>query len=397
MRSAAEMYNNTLVRFSKASELMIGPAHFDKFNSVLRSHLVKQRLNAVKLKFLPGSLGDPERLKYYQGLFTAQLGMLKFETMQGVEMPVGLFLREGLTLIVVTGSIKQGCPSFIHEMAAAYGAYDHEDWYTKPVSEIVFLMHKMSVVLSDWGRSMLVYSVSGLAVYDASQDNNVVVAEFRKPESCMVRFDGQVREAIRLGWSGIDGTVEYLRVSPWVIGFKAVKEDVEYDVYIQRHALQRLDERLGLVTGLLHQTIFELLKVGDLSYFRNGPSSLVRFSLFGKKLGYLVCGLFEDKIVIRTFLFVTNDGTPEGKKLSELTSLQRLDKKYLEIDSLSGFLGMNIAGDPVLSEVFREAGCADLLDLEDIKMYYMDDIRERDLGMLLKYMMGAGEVVEELV
>jgi len=84
------------------------------------------------------------------------------------------------------------------------------------------------------------------------------------------------------------------------------------------------------VSGLVHHAIFELFEGTDFVCFRKGPASLVSFSLFDKKLGYLVCGLFEAKIVIRSFLFVTNDGTPKGKRLSELTQLQRLDKKYLE-------------------------------------------------------------------
>ena len=48
--------------------------------------------------------------------------------------------------------------------------------------------------------------------------------------------------------------------------------------------------------------------------------------------------IIEGKIVIRTFLFVTNNGTPEGKKLAQITGLQKLDKKYLALDKLSTFM-----------------------------------------------------------
>jgi hypothetical protein len=42
--------------------------------------------------------------------------------------------------------------------------------------------------------------------------------------------------------------------------------------------------------------------------------------------------LNEGKLVIRSFLFLTNDGTPEGWKLRALTGLAKRDKKYLEIE-----------------------------------------------------------------
>lgn len=110
--------------------------------------------------------------------------------------------------------------------------------------------------------------------------------------------------------------------------------------------------------------------------------------MWDKKVGYLVCSYAEGKVVIRSFLFLTNDGTPEGKRLSKLTQLQKLDKRYLEIDTLGGFMGFNIAYDVQLSSLFIEAGCGDLLNASDLKLYMKDDAKEKDVLTLLKYLTG---------
>jgi hypothetical protein len=71
----------------------------------------------------------------------------------------------------------------------------------------------------------------------------------------------------------------------------------------------------------------------------------------------------HDYVLIRTFLFITNTGTPEGDKLAALTKLQKEDRKYLAIDNLPSLLGSDILENEVISKLFRQAGCQSILDL----------------------------------
>lgn len=98
--------------------------------------------------------------------------------------------------------------------------------------------------------------------------------------------------------------------------------------------------------------------------------------------------LVDEKIIIRTFLFLTNDGTPDGKKLSELTRLQLLDKQYLGIDTLAGFMKFWIAKDEALSALFTEAGCESLLDLHVLERFQVSELTAKDPLYLLKYLRG---------
>jgi hypothetical protein len=84
---------------------------------------------------------------------------------------------------------------------------------------------------------------------------------------------------------------------------------------------------------------------------------LVPFDLASGKIGYLLCRWCERKIIITTFLFLTNDGTPEGKKLEELTMLKKMDKQHLQIDTVQHFLSYHIDRNEELKSLFIEAGC----------------------------------------
>lgn len=71
--------------------------------------------------------------------------------------------------------------------------------------------------------------------------------------------------------------------------------------------------------------------------------------------------------MIRTFYFITYDHTPEGEMLSSYAGLKALDKKYLCIDRLSTFLASDFDRGSKLATLFREAGCAHLLNREALR------------------------------
>jgi hypothetical protein len=139
--------------------------------------------------------------------------------------------------------------------------------------------------------------------------------------------------------------------------------NMEVPIYVQQHAFHRLMERTGsivpsfiimyLYTSMLN---LKLTKLNDTRF-------LVDFCLVDHKIGYLLCELTQGILLVRTFLFITNSGTPEGDKLAELTNLQKEDRKYLAIDNLRSLLSSDILDNEALCKLFRKAGCQPLLDL----------------------------------
>lgn len=109
----------------------------------------------------------------------------------------------------------------------------------------------------------------------------------------------------------------------------------------------------------------------------NERSFLFPLTFSKAKLGYLKADVIGDKLVIRTFLFITNNGTPEGKKLQELFGLQKADKKYLGIDKLSTFILSDIKENEQLKKLFCEAGCGALFKLDKT---LLDNPEEKEIA-----------------
>jgi hypothetical protein len=93
-------------------------------------------------------------------------------------------------------------------------------------------------------------------------------------------------------------------------------------------------------------------------------------------------------LVIRTFLFITNNGTPEGKKLHELVGLQKQDKKYLALDKVSTFINHDLRTNETMRRLFIEAGCGDLLELTEDNIFDKEDeINSVNLKAMMDYLM----------
>ncbi len=177
------------------------------------------------------------------------------------------------------------------------------------------------------------------------------------------KLDGATRPVYRCGggW-GKDG----FRWVSWpgeILGTSGPSEG--YPVYIQRHALDRLGERLQ---PLGHDTVqFSLhwsLDNPAIIRCRDDDTYLIEYRLGNNVLaGYLTARRLCDKVVITTFLFLTMQGTPEARRLAERLRLRRPDMEHNGLDRLAGFINTDLARDPDLAQVFKESGCQGLLEI----------------------------------
>ncbi len=185
-----------------------------------------------------------------------------------------------------------------------------------------------------------------------------------KTEEINISIDGNNRPVFRLGWL-LPQAISHL-------DFITVKsEDLNlpagnlFDVYLQSHALKRLAERIdGVTTGFLHFSIFDSFKNLKICKNKNGDL-LFEFALLNKKVGYFKGDIINGKIILRTFLFLTNNGTPEGEKLHKNTGIMKEDKKYLIIDKFSAFIDSDISASKHVKDIFINAGCESLFEIDD--------------------------------
>lgn len=178
-----------------------------------------------------------------------------------------------------------------------------------------------------------------------------------------IKIEEQLRPAWHVCWSypGFDRQLFYISVK---------SEDIYqepgrmFNVYIQSHALNRLAERLdGVEPGVLHFGIFSSISEPKVCKSRSG-FLMFEYEIFGNKVGYLLGEVVDEMIVIKTFLFLTNAGTPEADKLKAATGLMKEDIMYLDIDKLSTFVYSDIAGNDRIRQLFIDAGCESLFKID---------------------------------
>ena len=144
--------------------------------------------------------------------------------------------------------------------------------------------------------------------------------------------------------------------------------DAPLPVYVQAHALRQLRRRLNhgpaapyveawLVDSLREPIGIERQPDGDW---------LVAYVLDGKRLGYLVVTPLPDMLLVRTFLFLTMEGTPEARALRRELKLSRRDLDWLGLADLAAFTQTDLRHDRDLRKLFRKCGCDHLFKLDEL-------------------------------
>lgn len=174
-----------------------------------------------------------------------------------------------------------------------------------------------------------------------------------------IKTGGSRRPAYQVGFA-LDHFVP-LQLKAEILHLETAEYPELLNVYIQSHALRRLSERVDLLAqGELRWCMYDSLAQPTVIPYRHN-SYLIEYRVLGYKIGYLVADLMKNKIIIRTFLLVTQCGTPEEKKLCSNTGLSKEDIAYLNLCKLSSFVNSDIYENQTLKVMFEEAGCGPIL------------------------------------
>lgn len=224
------------------------------------------------------------------------------------------------------------------------------------------LANELARITSDYARidrHLIACRLSWVAASATKIDLRIIIL-VRSPERTIITVDGKPRTAFRCGFADRHG-VSWFAWSADLVGEAGSGE--RYPVYVQPHALQRLHERVPLTTSDVHHSM--LFSLGQPRIVeQQGDDLLVEFRLYNEvRLGYFRAQLVGRQILVRTFIFLTMDRTPEARQLQERLRLCRPDIEYFGLDRLETFLRSDINQDADLVEAFRECGCEHLLAL----------------------------------
>ncbi len=198
-----------------------------------------------------------------------------------------------------------------------------------------------------------------------------------------VFIDNETRTVYRLGLTEYGKGLSWATIDPAKLPVSSVNTKEPLPVYVQMHAVHRLKERLDCMDNDL--LLFFLNESVEDYHIVTSPSGklLLEYKFGGKILGYFVIDKVKNLLVIRTFLFITNNNTPEGVRLHRIAGLQLEDKKFLQIDRLSTFLQPDVRSNEFICSLFKEAGCGELLKLD--KESFNVDLKGRVASTIESY------------
>jgi len=239
------------------------------------------------------------------------------------------------------------------------------DYVADALRQVEDCLEVLSLLYSDFTSSLICFIPQKMpeskSPYDVSAFYSNYIINQKEPETELLEIDGHKRTVYRI-FANIKQVYTPLVLTPENLGITGMLQTFPLKVYIQQHALDRLKERVGnYFSDISYILVIESLLERPI-HSDNGRL-LFPFMNSRSKLGYLSAVITGDKLVVLTFLFITNNGTPEGKRLHDLIGLQKEDKKYLGIDKLSTFIRSDIGQNEKLKDLFCKAGCGALFEL----------------------------------
>ncbi|MFA8434992.1 MAG: hypothetical protein ACEPOZ_10795 [Marinifilaceae bacterium] len=186
-----------------------------------------------------------------------------------------------------------------------------------------------------------------------------------EPRVSMVNIGGKKRPVFQIGWPWLNEGVDWVFLETSRLGTLYKGKKKKLPICIQTHAVNRFLGRNRPVPFNVCNYAMMLCFMNEESFLIYNNRLLFEFYLNGVKTGYFLGDLIGNKVIIRTFLFITNHDTPEGNKLEELSGLTKEDISFWNIDWLKPFMDNRLEEDHKLRKLFEEVGISDLFTLKD--------------------------------
>lgn len=385
LKLQAKHKRDYLSRLNMVCDNLVGRGWFELIPAVDLDSIYEKRYPSLTVNRAPDATIDVNRWQIYRKTLSELLGAPAFDVTEQ-SIPLKTMLSEGLTLIHFLSMMAEKRFPRSEELRAVFKPFliTTNGYYSYIADQFAFLLFLMDVRSGNFQDGFLHADRTQTNIGKVPATPNTIIVHLYKPIISNVTIKGSKREVVAVNRFVPKGISLQVKFRPSAIGLQSAADD-PLPVYIQRHALHRLDERLGLKANNVHSHLFFSLYEQPVNYVLGNSCTLIEFNMYEYKVGYLLTTMHDDKLVIRSFLFLTNDGTPEGRKLRALTGLTKIDKKYLDIDKLTTFTAYRIHEDAQLDAIFREAGCGSLLDARNLQAIAAEYTPDRKKTALHKF------------
>jgi hypothetical protein len=158
------------------------------------------------------------------------------------------------------------------------------------------------------------------------------------------------------------------------------------EVYIQSHALIRIRERMNTIDHGEMEIVLSYSLENCKKVVKYKQCLLIPSIFYNAKIGYYLVEVIEGIALIKTFLFITNTGTPEGDELDKELNAGKIEKEFLKLDRISTYVNSDLPEDPRIRSIFEKVGLGYLCNL-DRKTYSLSKNVEKGYALdFIKYM-----------
>jgi len=382
-----ELKTRFITRIKALIDSYAGPQHTAKIPLLWIEKLYELRYSVLKAKPHADATINRIKIVHINKFINYSMQQHELTLGNGNKVPLQWWVSEGITLLNAMQSLNEDKNPQYEDMLVHFRPYL---FGTKPYEEaqqlILDILEESTRLLGDFNDCLIRMDISETTCFSQFNETNDVIIRTFKPELNYELLDGQKKPARRLGWVNDEFEWRFSKVKASLLGFKTGSLDIPLPVYVHKHALDRLKERINIVPGVMHEILFHIFNEDKIAHHVVPGGSLVMYPVADEKVGYLVVKLHADKIVVHTFLFLTNNGTPEGLKLAQLLEIEKADKQFLQIDNLPAFNAYHIDQNPVLSKLFKQAGCGSLLKLGHLQSFTEQEVKDKDPESILKYL-----------
>ena len=253
-------------------------------------------------------------------------------------------------------------------------------------ASIAPVMHLYALYFSDIRKNIYSFSVENIHGLEDSGDRTIVLVNSTVCKKQSFCIDGSNRPAYKFGWSLYGKGWVDCELEASLFNIKHQDPNHKIKVYIQPHAIERLHERTDAEwIGVIQFDTFHSFQKPVVTH-DDHHNFLIEYRHMEHKIGYFVANIVDGCVFIRTFLFITNTGTPEGKRLEKLTGLKKLDKKYLAIDRMSTFMNSDLAENPEIQKLLANSNCQSVIDLYYVQKDIFTADKSASAEKILKYL-----------
>jgi hypothetical protein len=239
----------------------------------------------------------------------------------------------------------------------------HDDFWPKTITHIASDIDRPLMAHTRLDTRVLTSQYSWKFFPEKNRQALRLTLASQPPETVQVAFDGHSRPAYRAVtyWGGNGAQPISWRADELDL---PSPESGELPVFAQAHALKQARARLNVssMDGIAEAWLLDSLRHPEIVE-RNGDDLLVAYRVNGKRIGHLVATVADRRVVVRTFLFLTMQGTPESRQLRARLGLRRGDIDWLRLSELRAFTDTDLRDDDELRTLFERCGCGHLFEL----------------------------------